>query len=48
MSETSVPAKALFVLFGLFLGILMKEANKKTHFHYTPMLLIAGLIWGGL
>jgi NhaP-type Na+/H+ or K+/H+ antiporter len=24
----------------------MKEINKKTHFPYTPMLLIVGLLWG--
>lgn len=37
----------LFVFFGLLIGGLCREINKKTKIPYTPMLLIIGMIMGG-
>jgi NhaP-type Na+/H+ or K+/H+ antiporter len=48
MSGSLVKEKALFVVLSLLMGAFFREINKKTHFPFTPMLLIAGIIWGGM
>lgn len=37
-----------FVFFGLLVGGLLREVNKKTKFPYTPLLILAGLLLGYL
>ena len=46
LSHHEQPLILLFVFFGLFIGGLLREVNKKTKFPYTPMLIIAGIILG--
>jgi NhaP-type Na+/H+ or K+/H+ antiporter len=36
----------LFIFFGLLLGVVLREVNKKTRFPYTPMVVIAGMLLG--
>ena len=37
----------LFVFFGLLIGAICREVNKKTKIPYTPMLLVVGILMGG-
>jgi len=40
------PLILLFIFFGLLIGGMLREVNKRTKFPYTPMLIIAGIILG--
>ncbi len=44
--EHSGPLVIFFVFFGLLLGGMLRELNKKTKFPYTPMLILTGLFMG--
>ena len=37
-----------FVVFGLLIGAVLREVNKKTKFPYTPLLIVTGLLLGYL
>lgn len=36
----------LFIFFGLLLGVILREVNKKTKIPYTPMLVVIGMLMG--
>ena len=38
----------LFVFFGLGLGSIVKEINKKTSIPFTPLMFLSGVILGNL
>lgn len=44
--EHAGPLVVFFVVFGLLLGGLLREVNKKTKFPYTPLLILTGLFLG--
>ena len=47
MSESTTENGILFfIMFSLLIGGLLREVNKKFKVPYTPMLLIAGIMWG--
>ena len=47
MSESTTENGSLFlIMFSLLIGGLLREVNKKFKVPYTPMLLIAGIMWG--
>jgi NhaP-type Na+/H+ or K+/H+ antiporter len=46
MSGSAVIPVSLFIFISLLLGIIFRRISIATKFPYTPMILIAGLIWG--
>lgn len=44
--EERYPLIVFFVFFGLFIGGILREVNKKTAFPYTPMVVVVGILIG--
>ena len=40
------PVLVFFVIFSVLVGAVCRSINKQTKFPYTPLILMAGLIFG--
>jgi hypothetical protein len=40
------PTLVFFVAFGILVGAVCRSINKNTKFPYTPLILLAGLVFG--